>query len=168
MKDVWKHLYGVTGASQNFNSGPFGVGNHGSKVYTVPYKELSAIVSDTPFIDYKTLSKDLVIKYLLDHQRVVERVMESYSIIPFKFGSLAHNKEEVEKILARGYTLFKSLVPWVRERVEFELVARWDGEKVFKSLYKEESEIRSLQEMLGRKSETDALFEKIRLGKLVR
>jgi DnaJ-domain-containing protein 1 len=38
---------------------------------------------------------------------------------------------------------------------------------VFKSLYEEEPEIRSLQEMIERKSEREALLEKIKLGKLV-
>jgi hypothetical protein len=39
---------------------------------------------------------------------------------------------------------------------------------VFKALHEEESEIRSLQEMIERKSEVDALLEKIKLGELVR
>jgi hypothetical protein len=165
MKDGWKHLYGVIGASENLNFGPIRVGNQ--EVYALNHEELSAIVSNTPFTDYKTMTKDVVIRYLLDHQKVVESVMGSYPIIPFKFGSLAHSEKEVEQILTQGYTLFKSLLPWVRERVEFELVASWDREKVFKALYEEESEIRFLQEMIEKKSEENALLEKIKLGKLV-
>ena len=167
MKDGWKHLYGVIGASGNLNIGPIRVGNQDNEAYLVTYKELSAIVSNTPFTDYKTMTKDVVIRYLLDHQKVVESVMGSCPIISFKFGSLAHSEKEVEQILTQGYNLFKSLLPWVRERVEFELVASWDREKVFKALYEEESEIRFLQEIIERKSEEDALLEKIKLGKLV-
>ena len=167
MKDGWKHLYGVIGAPEDSNFGPIKVGNKEGEVYSVTYKELSAIVSNTPFIDYKTLTKDLLLRSLLDHQKVIEQVMDSYATIPFKFGSLARNGQEVKQILAQGHSLFKSLLPWVRERVEFELVATWDKEKVFKTLYEEESEIRSLQEMIERKSERDALLEKIKLGKLV-
>jgi len=113
------------------------------------------------------MTKDLLVRCLLDHQKIIERVMDSCATIPFKFGSLAHDEKEVKQILAESYSLFKSLLPWVRERVEFELVATWDREKVFKALYEEESEIRSLQEMIERKSERDALLEKIKLGKLV-
>jgi len=167
MKEGWKHLYGVIGAPENLNFGPIRVGNQEDEVYSVNHKELSAIVSDTPFIDYKTVTKDHLVRCLLDHQKILERVMGSYATIPFKFGSLAHNEKEIKQILAQGYSLFKSFLPWVRERVEFELVATWDREKVFKALYEEESEIRSLQEMIERKSERDALLEKIKLGKLV-
>jgi DnaJ-domain-containing protein 1 len=165
MKEGWKHLYGVMGASENLNFGPIRVGNQ--EVYALNHEELSAIFSNTSFTDYKTMTKDVNIRYLLDHQKVVESVMDSYPIIPFKFGSLAHSEKEVEQILTQGYNLFKSLLPWVRERVEFELVASWDREKVFKALYEEESEIRFLQEMIERKSEREALLEKIKLGKLV-
>ena len=167
MKEGFKHLYGVVGAPENLNFGPVRVGNQEDEVYSVTYKELSAVVSNTPFIDYKTMTKDLLVRSLLDHQKVIERVMDSYATVPFKFGSLARNEKEVKQILAESYSLFKSLLPWVRERVEFELVATWDREKVFKALYEEESEIRSLQEMIERKSERDALLEKIKLGKLV-
>jgi DnaJ-domain-containing protein 1 len=167
MEEGWKHLYGVIGASENLNFGPIRVGNQEDEVYSVTYKELSAIVSNTPFIDYKTMTKDLLIRSLLDHQKIIERVMDSYATIPFKFGSLARTEKEVKKILAQGYSLFESLLPWVRERVEFELMGTWNREKVFKAIYEGESEIRSLQEMIERKSERDALLEKIKLGKLV-
>jgi hypothetical protein len=167
MEEGWKHLYGVIGTPENLNFGPIRAGNQEGEVYSVTYKELSAIVSNTPFIDYKTMTKDLLLQSLLDHQKVIERVMDSHATVPFKFGSLARTEKEVKKILAQGYSLFKSLFPWVGERAEFELVATWDREKVFKALYEEESEIRSLQEMIERKSERDALLEKIKLGKLV-
>jgi hypothetical protein len=167
MKEGWKHLYGVIGAPEHSKFGPLRVGNREDEVCSVTYKELSAIVSNTSFIDYRTMTKESILQHLLDHQRVIERVMDSYATIPFKFGSLARNEKEVKQILAQGHSPFKSLLPWVRERVEFELVATWDREKVFKALYEEESEIRSLQEMVERKSERDAFLEKIKLGKLV-
>jgi len=168
MKDEWKHLYGVADASESLSVGPIETENQGSKVYAVTYKDLSAIVSNTPFINFKTMRKDLLVQSLLNHQKIVEKVMGSCSIIPFKFGSLAHTEKEVERILILGYGLFKSLLPWVSERVEFELTATWNREMIFKVLYEEEPEIQSLQKMVESKPERDALFEKIKLGKLVR
>lgn len=168
MKDGWKHLYGVVDVSKSLSLGSIETENQGSKVYAVTYKDLSAIVSNTPFIDFKTMRKHLLVQHLLNHQKIVERVMDSCSIIPFKFGSLAQTEKEVERILILGYGLFKSLLPWVSERVEFELAATWDKERIFKVLYEEEPEIQSLQKMIESKHERDALFEKIKLGKLVR
>jgi DnaJ-domain-containing protein 1 len=168
MKDGWKHLYGVIETPENLDFSPIRVGNQEGEVYLVTHKELSAMVSNTPFMDYKAVPKEFVIRRLLDHQKIIEQVMDSYPTIPFKFGSLAHTEKEVKQILVQGYTLFRSLLPWVRERVEFELAATWDREKIFKTLYEEESEIQSLQKNIGTKSEEDAFLEKIKLGKLVR
>ena len=167
MTECWKHLYGVIGTPEDSKFCPTRVGDQGEEVYLVTHKELSAMVSNTPFLNYKTVPKEFVIRRLLDHQKVIEQVMDSYSTIPFKFGSLAHTEKEVKQILIQGYPIFKSLLPWVRERVELDLVATWDRERVFKSLYEEESEIRSLQETIRKKSERDALLEKIKLGALV-
>jgi len=165
MGEGWKHLYGVIGTTENIALDSQG---QGGPIYPVAYKELSALVSDVPFVDYRGLAKDLVLRHLLDHQRVIEGVMHSHSIIPFKFGSFAYTEKEVKQILTQGYSFFKSLLPWVGERVELELVATWDKGKILKTLYEEESEIQSLQKNIGTKSEEDAFLEKIKLGKLVR
>jgi len=168
MEDGWKHLYGVIEAPQNLNLSAIGFGNRRDEVYPITHDRISAIVRNTSLIDYKTMAKDVVLRYLLDHQKVVEKAMESHPIIPFKFGSLACTEKEVRQILVRGYGLFKSLLPWVGERVEVELVAMWDGERVFKTLYDEEFEIRSLQERIEKKSAGEAFLEKIELGRWVR
>lgn len=168
MKDGWKHLYGVTTSCGALNFGPIRVGNQDDEVYSIIHEELAAIVSSDSSMDFKTMPKDLVIRHLLDHQKVIERVMALNSIIPFKFGSLAQSEKEVEQILTEGYTLFKSLLPWIRERVEVELVAKWNRELVFKTLYDEESEIRCLQKLIEKQSEANTFLEKITLGKLVR
>ena len=167
MTECWKHLYGVIGTPEDSKFGPIRVGDQGEEVYLVNHKELSAMVSNALFLDYKTVPKEFLIRRLLDHQKVIEQVMDSYPTIPFKFGSLAHTEKEVKQILVQGYPFFKPLLPWVRERVELDLVATWDREKVFKSLYEEESEIRSLQETIRKKSAKDVLLEKIKLGELV-
>ncbi len=165
MEEGWKHLYGVIGTTEDVT---LDSQSRGGQIYPVTYKELSALVSDVSFVDHRGLAKDLLLRHLLDYQRVIEGVMHSRSIIPFKFGSFAYTQKEVKQILTQGYSFFKSLLPWVGERVELELVATWDREKIFKTLYEEESEIQSLQKTVGTKSEEDAFLEKIKLGKLVR
>jgi hypothetical protein len=67
MKDGWKHLYGVTEASESLNLSPIKTENPGGKVYAVTYKDLSAVVSNTPFIDFKTMRKDLLVLSILRH-----------------------------------------------------------------------------------------------------
>jgi len=124
-----KHLYGVMGRT---DEAALESQRQGGTFYPVSYKELSALVSDAPCVDYRGLGKDLLFRRLLDHQRVIEGVMHSHSVIPFRFGSLARTEKEVKQILIQGYSLFKALLPWVGERVELEMAAIWDKENIFK------------------------------------
>jgi DnaJ-domain-containing protein 1 len=167
MTEGWKHLYGVLGTPDHSTFDTSTAGDQDEAAYLVTYKELSAMVRNTCFMGYKGAPKDDVMRHLFDHQKTIEQVMDSYPILPFKFGSLAHTEKEVKQILIQGYPLFKSLLPWVRERMELDLVATWEREKVFKALYEEESEIRSLQETIRKPSGKDVLLEKIELGALV-
>jgi DnaJ-domain-containing protein 1 len=163
-EESWKHLYGVIGRTKETT---LGSQRQGSQIFPVTYKELSALVSDAPSVDYRGLGKDLLLKRLLDHQRVIESVMHSSSIIPFRFGSIARTEEEVIQILIQGYSLFETLLQWVGERVELEVAAVWDKD-IFKVLYEEEAEIQSIQKAMGTKTEAEAVQDKIKLGKLVR
>jgi DnaJ-domain-containing protein 1 len=160
-----KHLYGVMGRTEE---AALESQRQGGQIYPVTYKELSALVSNAPFVDHRGLAKDILLRHLLDHQRVIEDVMHSRSVIPFRFGSIARTEKEVRQILIRGYSFFKSLLPWVGERVELELAAIWDKENIFKVLYEEEAEIQLFQKNIGTKPEEEAVLEKIKLGKLVR
>ena len=62
------------------------------KVHTIPYQDISAVVSDSSFLDYTTLPKDQVARYLLTHQQVIEKLMDSYTIIHMRLGTYAFNK----------------------------------------------------------------------------
>ena len=167
MKDEWKHLYGVIEASQSLNMSSREANNGSGQIYAITYKDLSAIVSDCPPVDLKTLRRDLLVRHLLNHQKTVEGMMNSCAIIPFKFGSFARTEKEVEQILILGYALFRPLLPWAMERTEFELVASWDKERIFKTLFSEEPHLQSLQKMVEAISGEDGLSKRIELGKAV-
>ena len=105
-----KHLYGVMGTTEEVTMDSQ---SQGGPIYSITYKELSVLVSDAPLVDYRGLGKDLLFRRLLDHQKVIEGVMRSRSVIPFRFGSIARTEKEVKEILIQGYSFFKALLPFV-------------------------------------------------------
>jgi hypothetical protein len=52
-----------------------GVDDEYDEVYTVPHRDLAAVVSASPLADYRGLKRDEAVRYLVPHQRVVEAVM---------------------------------------------------------------------------------------------
>jgi len=85
MSKEGKYIYGVIGTGEKKSFGPIGIGERGDEVYTVPYQDIAAVTSDSPIIDYKSLTKDVVVRYLLAYQSAIEQVMKHHTVIPFKF-----------------------------------------------------------------------------------
>jgi hypothetical protein len=78
MGKIGKYIYGIIPRlrSEEVNSKSqelfdpytkdFGVG-----VYTIPYRDTSAVVSDSEIVDYTRMLKDAVARLLVRHQKVI-------------------------------------------------------------------------------------------------
>jgi hypothetical protein len=65
-----------------------GVDDEHDEVYTVPHRDIAAVISASPLADYRGLKRDEAVRYLVPHQRVVEVVMQSFPALPVKFGTV--------------------------------------------------------------------------------
>src|SRR4051794_11901811 len=94
------YVYGVAPA-EPFRDSPLRVPGIGGRdaVRTIVHEDLVAVVSDLPGINL-----DLKRENLLDHQRVLEEMLRRSDVLPFSFGTVAGNDEEVREVLLReGY-----------------------------------------------------------------
>lgn len=156
-----RYIYGVVGASETGLQASDGV-------YPVPYRDISAVVSYAPFVDYASLPKDQVLRYLLEHQQVIEKVMDSRTIIPMKLGTYASNSEEVEHILARGYANFKEVLRKIEAKIELDIVATWGNLQSMLQEIGRGPEIEDLKKDLISESEALSLEAKITIGRRVK
>jgi len=158
-----KYIYGIIEASEDPHTKISGVG-----VYTIPYRNISAVVSDSSFVDYTTLPKDQVAKYLLAHQQVIEKIMGSYTIIPMKLGTYALNIREVEEILLNGYAMFKDIFRKIDNKIELDVVATWnDLNSVIKEIGERE-EIKDLKRKLMSGPEGVSVKDQVKIGSLIK
>ncbi|OGD13629.1 hypothetical protein A2V47_06515 [Candidatus Atribacteria bacterium RBG_19FT_COMBO_35_14] len=118
-------------------------------VYTIPYQELSAVVSNSEIIDFTYSSKDVSAERLVWHQQVIEKIMDlKYTIIPVRLGTFTVDEAEVKDILSKGYSLIKNIMEKVRDKIEIDLVATWaDFNSILKEIGEEE-EIKKLKEKI--------------------
>jgi len=157
-----KYIYGIIEAVHP-DTKSFGVG-----VYTIPYQDISAVLSDSQFVNYTTLPKNQVAKYLLVHQQVIEKIMDSYTIIPMKLGTYAFNNREVEEILSKGYAIFKDVFMKINNKIEIDVVATWnDLNSIIKEIGEGE-EIKELKEKLMSRPEGISVENQIKIGSLVK
>lgn len=122
---IGKYLYGIT-TSDAAKFPEAGAAPDLSGIYTIPYQEAAAVVSDCEIIDYRNMRRDALAMLLVRHQKVIERIMElGDTIIPMKFGTIARDDAEVRDILVKGNRLIREITPNVRDKIEVDVAVTW-------------------------------------------
>ena len=118
-------------------------------VYTIPYQDVSAAVSNSEIIEHAYSSKDTLARLLVWHQKVIEKIMSlGHTIIPIKLGTFAIDEAEVKDTLIKGYTLIKNVMENIRDKIETDVVATWaDFNSTLKEIG-EEKEIKKFKEKI--------------------
>src|ERR1051326_3972346 len=78
-----KYVYCVIQTTEPLKFGAVGLGTEPAEVHTVHYKDIAAVVSDTP-IEVPDATRENV----LAHERVNENVMRTHTVIPMSFGTV--------------------------------------------------------------------------------
>lgn len=167
MKEENKYIYGVIGTSEHRDFGPIGLSAAEDMVQTISYRDVAAVVSNSPSVDYTTLDKESLMRQLAAHQAVIEKVMEEYSVLPVKFGTRVRSTWEVEEVLKTAYGEFKKALAAIDGRIELDLVVLWNSDAVFRDVLNEEADIRELQRLISVKPSGESLEDRIMLGRMV-
>jgi hypothetical protein len=162
-----KYIYAVIPSGKKMQFGSIGFGDGDPRVYTVPYRDLSAVVSDRRAINYQTLPRAEILRDLTIHQKTVEKVMEHFTVLPIKFGTLMPDSADVIHILHEGYDLCWQTLTAIKGRVEVEVVATWDLKAVFQEIANEEP-IAARKTLIATRVPTETAKEYIEIGRMVK
>jgi hypothetical protein len=139
------------------------MGERGDVVHTVHFRDLAAVVSDSPVVEYERSRRNL-----MAHTLVLEEVMREFTLLPVRFGTVAPSAEAIqEKVLKRRYGELQGLFQEMEGRVELGLKAFWYEEAIFREIVEETPPIRSLRDKLRGRPPEETHFDRIRLGEMV-
>lgn len=167
-----KYLYCIIGANKEKSFGPIGIGGRGNEVYTVCYRDLAAVISDSPIIRYSICRENT-----LAHQVVMEKLMKDYTVLPVRFGTIAEGEDGLapeerirEKVLKERYEEFKDLLNKVDNKVELGVKALWTNmETIFGEIVEENKEIKRLkQKILAAKPSAQTHPDTVAIGEMVK
>lgn len=148
---IGKYIYGII-SSNTYESAIF-------------YRDIAAVVNDAEVVDYTHMFKDALARALVEHQKVIERIMGAgYSIIPMRLGTFAMDEAEVKDILSKGYGLIKEIIPKIGDKIEIDVVAIWSD---FTSTIKEageEKEIKEYREKLLSSPKGITVDDQVKIG----
>lgn len=134
MKEYSLYFYGITHTDyppeQFFEFKKMGLD-------VIQYEKIFAIVSEKPYENLMHANREVLARMLVDHQRILERLMEAgfSMLIPVKLGTWLKNKTEAWEILKKGYQLCMDILEKVSSRIEFDLAVTWaDFNQVIKTV----------------------------------
>jgi hypothetical protein len=142
--------------------------NAGFKVYSISFQDISAVVSDAETTDYSRMPKDILVRHLLRHQQVIEKIMAEHTIIPMKFGTFAGSNQEIMEILAKGYRTIKDVFERAKNTIEIDVAATWNDLDSLLREISEEMDIKQLKQSLLKKQEAVTIDDQMKVGILVK
>jgi hypothetical protein len=156
-----KYVYCIIRSDRQRDFGSIGIGG-GQRVSTVAYKDLAAVVSDTPIVIYDPTRENV-----LAHEFVNETVMREFTVIPMSFGTVFRSEDDVSELLRSTYQAFSDVLDKMQDKIEFGLKVLWDREKVVANLERENDEIRRLKDEISRHTASSTYFARMQLGRLI-
>ncbi len=156
-----KYVYCIIKSERPLRFGPLGLGNDPAEVHTVHYRDIAAVVSNTPMV-----VQDPTRDNVLAHQRVNETVMQQHTVIPMSFGTVFKTDDDIMELLRSAYDAFTDVLNKMLGKFEFGLKVLWDRDQIIREIEEEDEDIRRLKgEISSQKGST--YFARMQYGRLI-
>ncbi len=168
-----RYLYCLADSGEEASLGPIGIDDRG--VYTIPYRDLCAVVHDCPAEPYQSNDRHVVEGWVMAHQRVVDKAWERWgTVLPLSFDTIIRGQggsdpqETVELWLAADYQSLKRKMEAVRGKAEYGVQVFWNAQIIARTIAETNQEIRSLEEEIRSKPQGLAYMYRQKLEGLLK
>ena len=158
---IGKYVYCVVRSTEELGFGKIGIGEDPAEVHTVNYRDLAAVVSDTPVGVYDPTRENV-----LTHQAVNEAVMRKHTVLPMSFGTVFKTREDIVELLRSAYEAFSDVLEKMHDKIELGLKVLWDRDQVIREIEHEDEDIRRLKAEIGTQRGS-TYFARMQYGRLV-
>ncbi|MBI2218365.1 MAG: GvpL/GvpF family gas vesicle protein [Candidatus Rokubacteria bacterium] len=156
-----KYVYCIIGSTEPLRFGAIGIGAQPSDVHTINYRDIAAIVSDTPLEVH-----DATRENVLAHERVNETVMRDHTVIPMSFGTVFKTRDDIIELLRAAYDAFCDVLGKMQGKVEFGVKVLWDRDEMVREIERDDEDVRQLKkEIATQKGST--YFARVQYGRLI-
>jgi len=156
-----KYVYCVIRAGGPLAFGPIGIGARRPVVHTVNFRDLAAVVSDTPIEVYDPTRENVLV-----HEEVNETVMRKHTVIPMSFGTVFKTRDDIVELLRSAYDAFLGVLNKMQDKLEFGLKVLWDRDDMIRAIESDDDDVRRLKsEISSQKGST--YFARMQYGRLL-
>lgn len=144
-----RYLYCIAEGGAPASLGRIGI--EGKEVYSVPFKDLSAVVHDCPAEPYMSENQEKMVSWAVTHQNVVEEAWKgSRTVIPVRFGTIVKGQlDGLNGWLNDNYESLRKDIERFRDKEEYGVQVFWNTDMIAERL------IETIPELKGLKMETE-------------
>jgi hypothetical protein len=161
------YLYAIVPAAERPAFDIAGLWPPEPRVWTICGDALAAVVGAAPPIDFRGLSREDAVHYLLAHQRVVESVMRTSAALPVKFGTTLPDQAAVVRMLVRGTTVLAAPLTELSQHVQVELIVSWRIDDTLREVAVQDAVVQ-LKAKIAAQAGGATSDQRLAIGKLVK
>jgi hypothetical protein len=161
------YVYGIIPSADRIIFDEAGMDDDHDEVHTLPCGALGAVVSATPVASFAGMKRDEAARYLVAHQRVVEVVMQHFTVLPAKFGTVLPDEGAAVRMLQQGEAAFRAALARCSGLVQMEVVALWDLREVFAHIG-QDPRLTDIKARIAGKPAEDTAADRVEAGQLVK
>ncbi len=141
-EEIWKgrYLYCIinSGAELFFDN----IGIEDNEVYTIPHKDIAAVVHSCEAKPYETKDNEKVKEWILAHNYVIDHATKKFgTVLPFSFDAIIRgNDDAVKDWLGGSYEKLKGELERVENKAEYSVQIFCDHEKLKEMLMSTDQE----------------------------
>jgi hypothetical protein len=160
-KKSGKYVYCVVQSAEPLRFGRIGIGAEPADVHTVNYKDIAAVVSDTPLEVYDPTRENV-----LAHERVNEAVVRGFTVLPMSFNTVFKTRGDVIELLRTAYGAFHGVLTEMQGKLELGLKVLWEPELIIREIEKDDDNLRLLRQQISHQKGS-TYFARMQYGRLV-
>ncbi|MDI6869281.1 MAG: GvpL/GvpF family gas vesicle protein [Coprothermobacterota bacterium] len=173
VKEHGNYLYCVAASGEKTSLGKIGI--ESKEVYTIPYRDICAVVHDCPAQPYQSDDQEVVKAWVMAHQKVIDAAWERWgTVLPLSFDTIIKGETEVsaqrnvQNWLKQEYEKLKSKIENLRGKAEYGVQVFWNPKVIAEILIRTSPEIRKLDEEIKTKPRGLAYMYRQRLENLIK
>jgi hypothetical protein len=159
-----KYIYGIVRNSRPIEFGPIGIGKRADMVYGINYKDISAIVSNSPIIQYEARRVNMT-----THEKVLEEVMKQFTVLPVRFSTISERDDDsgIISILEKDYVKFDDLLTKMDGKKELGLKVLAQETEIYANILEKYDDISSLKAKLINLPIDKTHYQRMKIGEMV-
>jgi Gas vesicle synthesis protein GvpL/GvpF len=157
----WTYIYGLVRSGETAPVVAQPIMDQSAELRFVSVGPVAALVSQVPTDDVTANRRNM-----MTHTRVLEVAMQDRTIVPMRFGMVAASEGHVLRGLEPQTARLIGMLDDLDDRIEAGIRMTWDQPTLISEVVRETPKLARFADQIRRKSEAEAYYDRIELGRM--